>query len=98
MDDVTTLKAGDLVQVTRAASVQFVQPITFRVIRVLDWPAYDRWIWLDGYQLDASGDAVARRTIYVQPAGLLAQRARPAPAPRGPATSRRPGARGRQPD
>ncbi|MGX4652431.1 hypothetical protein ACWCHM_01910 [Micromonospora sp. SCSIO 07396] len=74
--------AGDLIQVTRAASVQFIKPIHFRVIRVLDWPTYDGWVWLDGYQLDARGDAVARRSIFVQPAGLFIQR-RSAPAPVG---------------
>ncbi|TDC59804.1 hypothetical protein E1258_16750 [Micromonospora sp. KC207] len=65
-------KAGDLVQVTRAASVQFVEPIMCRVIRVLDWITYDRWMWLDVYQLDDKGEAVARRSIFVQPAGLRA--------------------------
>jgi hypothetical protein len=74
------MKPGDLVQVTRAASVQFVDPFFFRVIRVLDWPTYDRWVWLDGYQLNDRGDAVARRSIFVQPAGLVIQR-RTAPAP-----------------
>jgi hypothetical protein len=42
----------------------------FRVIRVHDWPTYDGWAWLDGYQLDASGDAVERRSIFVQLTGL----------------------------
>lgn len=79
-------KAGDLVQVTRAASVQFVEPIRCRVVRVLDWITYDRWVWLDVYQLDDRGDAVARRSIFVQPAGLRVLR--PAPTPR-PAIGRR---------
>ncbi|MFI2714116.1 hypothetical protein ACH495_28740 [Micromonospora sp. NPDC018662] len=81
-------KAGDLVRVTRAASVQFVKPIMFRVIRVLDdWTrtTYDGWCWLDGYELDAKGDAVARRSIFVQPTGLQTQR--PAPTPRRPTRS-----------
>ncbi|MEU1605107.1 hypothetical protein [Micromonospora matsumotoense] len=72
------MKAGDLVYVTRAASVQFLRPIRFRVIRVLDWPTYDGWIWLEGYQLNTAGDAVSRRRIFVQPAGLTTP---PAPAP-----------------
>ncbi|MEU2661212.1 hypothetical protein [Micromonospora sp. NPDC007220] len=75
-------KAGDLLHVTRAASVQFINPIMFRVIRVLDWITYDGWIWLDGYQLNARGDAVARRSIFVQSAGLVIQR-RTAPVPVG---------------
>jgi hypothetical protein len=56
--------------VTRAASVQFVVPIYFRVIRVHDWPTYDGWVWLDGYELNSVGDAVERRTIFVQVHGL----------------------------
>ncbi|MFI9641037.1 hypothetical protein ACIG87_13370 [Micromonospora sp. NPDC051925] len=75
-------KAGDLVVVTRAASVQFVKPIRCRVIRVLDWITYDGWCWLDVYQLNAKGDAVVRRSIFVQPAGLQIEN--PVPAPRTP--------------
>ena len=44
-------RTGDVLHVTRAASVQFLRPIKFRVIRVLDWPTYDGWLWLDGDQL-----------------------------------------------
>jgi hypothetical protein len=63
-------KASDVLHITRAASVQFLRPIMFRVIRVLDWPTYDGWVWLEGYELAPSGDAVARRSIFVQYAGL----------------------------
>jgi hypothetical protein len=56
--------------VTRAASVQFVEPILFRVIRAHDWPTYAGWVWLDGYELNATGDAVERRSIFVQVDGL----------------------------
>ncbi|MFI9644225.1 hypothetical protein ACIG87_29935 [Micromonospora sp. NPDC051925] len=84
----TAPRAGDLLQVTRAASVQFIRPIMFRVIRILDWPTYDGWIWLEGYQLNARGDAVARRTIFVQPAGLIfRQRTAPVPVVRQPRRS-----------
>jgi hypothetical protein len=31
---------------------------------------YDGWAWLDGYQLNAAGDAVERRSIFVQLSGL----------------------------
>ena len=81
-------KAGDLVHVTRAASVQFLKPIMFRIIRVLDdWTrtTYDGWCWLDGYELDATGDAMARRSIFVRPAELQMQR--PPPPPRRPTGS-----------
>jgi hypothetical protein len=63
-------QAGDVLHITRAASVQFLKPILFRVIRVLDWPTYDGWVWLEGYEMAPSGDAVARRSVFVQWAGL----------------------------
>ncbi|MET7417950.1 hypothetical protein [Dactylosporangium sp. NPDC005555] len=63
-------KTGDVLRVTKAASVQFVQPMLFRVIRVHDWQTYDGWAWLDGYQLNAAGDAVERRSIFVLLQGL----------------------------
>ena len=63
-------RAGDVLHVTREASVQFATPIYFRVIRVHDWPTYTGWLWLDGYQLNAAGDAVERRSIFVQANGL----------------------------
>ncbi len=50
--------------------MQFAKPILFRVIRVLDRPTYDGWIWLEGYQIDNRGDAVERRSIFVMKAGL----------------------------
>jgi hypothetical protein len=58
------------------ASVQFagVNTICFRVISVSDYPTYHGWCWLTGYQLDNKGQAVERREIFVQVAGL-----RPAP-------------------
>ncbi|GAA3449188.1 hypothetical protein GCM10018962_10210 [Dactylosporangium matsuzakiense] len=59
-----------MLRVTKAASVQFTQPMLFRVIRVHDWQTYDGWAWLDGYQLNASGDAVERRSIFVLLQGL----------------------------
>ena len=63
-------RSGDVLRVTRAASVQFAEPMMFRVIRIHDWPTYDGWVWLDGYELDATGDAVQRRSIYVRLHGL----------------------------
>lgn len=42
----------------------------FRVIRPHDWPTYQGWVWLDGYQLNATGDAVERRSIFVRLDGL----------------------------
>lgn len=63
-------RSGEVLHVTRAASVQFTEPLLFRVIRVHDWPTYQGWIWLDGYELNAAGDAVDRRSIFVQIDGL----------------------------
>jgi hypothetical protein len=63
-------RSGEVVRVTKSASVQFTQPMMFRVIRVHDWQTTDGWAWLDGYQLDSAGDAVERRSIYVQLNGL----------------------------
>lgn len=75
-------RSGDVLKVTREASVQFVRPILFRVIRVHDWPTYDGWVWLDGYELNMMGDAVDRRSIFVQVSGLEQQRVAPPVDPR----------------
>ena len=72
-------RSGDVLRVTRAASVQFAAPLLFRVIRVHDWSTYDGWCWLDGYELNAAGDAVSRRSIFVPVDGL--QRAQVGPPP-----------------
>ncbi|MCG5469198.1 hypothetical protein LADH09A_003106 [Micromonospora sp. LAH09] len=82
-------RPGDVLHLTRAASVQFLRPILVRVIRVLDWPTYDGWLWIDGYELAKNGDAVARRSVFVMPAGLIW----PDPPARRP-TSRTPVKRG----
>jgi hypothetical protein len=80
-----TPRAGDVLHLTRAASVQFLRPIFVRVIRVLDWPTYDGWLWIEGYELAANGDAVARRSLFVMPAGLIWPDP-PAPVARRPTT------------
>lgn len=81
-------RAGEILHVTRDASVQFATPIFFRVIRVHDWPTYDGWLWLDGYQLNAAGDAVERRSIFVQSGGLRSVQ-QITPAGRGSAAPQR---------
>lgn len=63
-------RSGDILRVTREASVQFAEPLLFRVIRVHDWPTYDGWVWLDGYELNPGGEAVERRSIFVKVSGL----------------------------
>ncbi|WFE34358.1 hypothetical protein [Micromonospora sp. WMMD975] len=69
------LNGGDILLVTRAASVQFTKPIRFRVIRdVTDAATFDGWRWVEGYELDAKGEAVRRRRIFVQSKGLRVER------------------------
>ncbi|MEU3457860.1 hypothetical protein ABZ671_30360 [Micromonospora sp. NPDC006766] len=74
-----TLKPGRAYYLTREVSVQFVNPYPIRVIRTLDWPTYDGWAWVECYELNERGDAVAKRELFVQPAKMrpwvpLAQR------------------------
>ncbi|MDG4762986.1 hypothetical protein O7632_02495 [Solwaraspora sp. WMMD406] len=82
-------RSGDVLHVTRSASVQFIEPLLFRVIRVHDWPTYHGWVWLDGYELNAVGEAVDRRSIFVQINGLRRLRV-VAGMPSRTATGRRP--------
>ena len=72
-------RSGDVLRVTRAASVQFTTPMLFRVIRVHDWSTYNGWAWLDGYELNSAGDAVERRSIFVQLEGLQSAQVGPMP-------------------
>ncbi|PYC68311.1 hypothetical protein C7C45_19260 [Micromonospora arborensis] len=83
-------KPGDVLHVGEGASVQFSRDrsLIFRVIKVCDRPTYDGWVWLTGYSLDRAGNAVDRREVFVQRAGLrlitptaapAAARALPAP-------------------
>lgn len=73
-------RPGDIFLVDRSASVQFAgdRGLRVRVVRVDQKPTYDGWVWLTVYVLGPDGDAVARRNIYVQVAGL-----RPVPAVAG---------------
>ncbi|MEU8086564.1 hypothetical protein AB0B57_23500 [Micromonospora sp. NPDC049101] len=75
------LRGGDLVRLTVTASVQFFRPITVRVIRELEHITYDGWVWLDGYELDVKGAAVARRELYVRRVGVQLVKAAPTAAP-----------------
>lgn len=62
----SAMRAGALLWLDTQASVQFTtRPIRYRVIRLQDWDTYDGWIWLDGYELDAAGDAIERRAVFV---------------------------------
>ncbi|WP_344132896.1 hypothetical protein [Luedemannella flava] len=72
------LRAGDVVRVDGDASVQFADGRGFalRLTSVEPRDRLSRWCWISGYVLNKRGDAVDRRTIYVQWAGL--RRVRPA--------------------
>jgi hypothetical protein len=65
-------RSGEVLLLEREASVQFAgaSAIRLRVIHVDDRPTYPGWCWLDGYQLDAWGQAVQRRSVFVRLAGL----------------------------
>lgn len=78
----TPFRAGEVLHLTRAASPQFVIPIRVRVIRVLAdrHPPYG-WEWIDCYQLGPSGDAIARRELFVLVEGANRLADRPAPIP-----------------
>ncbi|SCE89519.1 hypothetical protein GA0070558_112114 [Micromonospora haikouensis] len=68
---VIELNAGDVLHITRACSVQFTKPIMFRLIKVrTDLVTYFGWMWLDGYELDGKGEAVARRELFVIEEGI----------------------------
>jgi hypothetical protein len=71
---------GDVLLIGERASVQFAgdRGLILRLISPAGEPTCDGWIWLTGYVLDRRGQAVAKREIYVQLAGL-----RPTPARRG---------------
>ncbi len=68
------MRAGEAIRLDRRASPQFVRPITVRVIRALDRPTYDGWVWLEGYELNDSGNAVRRRQLYVRFDGVVLHR------------------------
>jgi hypothetical protein len=67
---------GDVLYVGGAASVQFEgeRALTFRVIRVDQRLTYAGWLWIDGYVLGPTGDAVSRRVIFVRRDGLIKRR------------------------
>ncbi|GIF09807.1 hypothetical protein [Actinoplanes siamensis] len=65
-------RPGDVVIVDGRASVQFADTrwLMFRVISVGGKPTYEGWIWIQGYSLNSAGEAIERREVFVQHAGL----------------------------
>lgn len=62
---------GKVLLLGRAASVQFaLNPILFRVTRVLPHDPPWGWVWLVGYQLGDDGQAVALREVMVRLDGI----------------------------
>lgn len=60
-------RSGEVLQIDERASVQFkANPFLFRVIRIHDWPTYEGWVWVDGYELNDGGDAIERRSIWIR--------------------------------
>lgn len=93
------LGVGDLLLIDGRASVQFTgdRRLRFRVLSVDPKPTYHGWVWLSGYVLDDHGEAVERRDVFVQVAGLRRLRepvrARPVGARPARATTPRPAPR-----
>ena len=76
-----SIKPGAVVYVGASASIQFrSRPIYFRVAKVLNWPVSDGWIWLRGYEVNILGEALLRRHIFVQAAGVVLLGTRTVPA------------------
>lgn len=81
-----TPSPGTVVLVGTACSVQFTgnRELRVRVVSVNDRANYPGWIWLTGYVLGPKGQAVDKRELYVQAAGLKVLQL-PAAAPAQPA-------------
>lgn len=67
-----TPETGSVVLVDADCSVQFTGPraLRVRVMSVDDRTNYPGWVWLTGYVLGPTGQAVDKRQLYVQAAGL----------------------------
>jgi hypothetical protein len=93
------IRRGGVYRIGRGCGVPYEwAPLTARIIRVVEAPRNGDNAWLDLYQLDQTGRAFARRTVYVgQVSGMqdlmpqtpadLPQRRRPTNA--GPAATPR---------
>jgi hypothetical protein len=62
-----------VIGVGAAASVQFGggRKLVLRVVAVDTRPAYYGFAWVTGYVVDREGEAIDKREIYVQVAGLV---------------------------
>lgn len=87
-------KPGALVLLDGRASVQFGgdRALWLRVTAVGDWPAFDGWVWLTEYVINPrDGQALARREVLAQIAGLQIGPSSSVPSPTPARTARRRG-------
>ncbi|MEV1112821.1 hypothetical protein AB0I95_29865 [Micromonospora sp. NPDC049751] len=70
----TAFKAGDVVLIGAACSVQFSgdRVLRVRLVSIGAVDAYHGWVWLTGYVLDAKGTATGKREVYVRSTGIKA--------------------------
>lgn len=68
------LRPGDIFTIDRQASIQFGgdRRLIFRLTSVDQKTTCHGWVWLNGYELNQRGEAVGKREIFVQLAGLRA--------------------------
>jgi hypothetical protein len=75
------IRPGRTYRIGRGCGVPYEwAPLTLRVIRITDAPRNGNNGWIEGYELDPTGRAVARREIYIgQVSGMQEQPAEPTP-------------------
>jgi hypothetical protein len=65
------LQPGDVLLIGPAASPKFTEPFRLRLHAVVERLAPPGWCFVDGDVLDERGNAIQRRTIFVQVRGLV---------------------------
>ncbi|MEV6524203.1 hypothetical protein AB0M43_19815 [Longispora sp. NPDC051575] len=65
---------GDVVRLTKSASPQFGKPLLLRVTKTEGRrSSVYGWAWIEGYVLDNSGNAVTKRSVFVNLNGIAPQ-------------------------
>jgi hypothetical protein len=84
-------KTGDVLAIGERASVQFAddRSLLLRVTSVCKRPTYEGWAWITGYVLDQTGQAIDKREVFVQLAGLRPATVRTGPRPTAAAIAAR---------
>jgi hypothetical protein len=71
------LKPGTVVRVGRAANFRYLaRSVRIRLVRVEREPTSEELVWIDGYVLDETDEAIERRQLIVRLAGLRRDRHR----------------------